>query len=958
MRFSSPSGSKSWPKNISRPSEVRQTDVIAFTFLGLVRMPARVARSSLSAPAAKGPRKKNKSAKRSLNAFAIAEAIEPEKHKIRRSRLGQVEDDGPRNKRRRMSDEEREDEDAEPEPKRRAKRPTDDDDMSEESDDEGNRWRMGVVDEDDDSDIDSEEAFGESDEEKFEGWTFRGGSGTSKPKRRQVQQQNEDGEIDMEEPADEESDDESLGSDAVDLATMLDNYESSEEEGSGSGSEDEDDEDKTPPSDYSNSDVEEEEDADRAARLQNLVKSLQPEEKATKKSREADVHESRVPSAAGVTSTEKFDINDFLASTSDPQLKKVSKELGSLPKAPKKAIKLAPSLPKRQKDKLERIAANERAKQTLERWVDTVKQQRRADHLSFPLVDPDSARPDGSAFTTGAQLKPTNDLEAAIQSIMQESGLTSGRNDEEEAKLLEFEELQANKLPIEEVQARRAELRKARDLLFREEVRAKRIKKIKSKAFRRIKRKEREKLAALDRDALAEGMGGEMDEEERENAERRRAEERMRLKHKDSKWAKQMKKSGRTAWDDEAISGVTEMARKSDELRRRIDGKNIRDEDASEDEILSSDDDGPSDEDDDAAEFQQLQRQMNRAEDYGEADAKANRLAGLKFMQQAEARRRQENQEAINQMRKELNGDVDSSDGEEVEETIGRKIFAPNQPMKQSVPKAKEVRGEFEEHDSDAEDEVEVVTEQPKTAADGSAIPTLGNKKSKASVTKSSAAPEPARTNKSKKQESKKSVAKKAQEELHPNEQHSQPDSEGWVTVTYGNSDGENNEQEQADMTAPLDQAEILRRAFAGDDVAAAFEAEKDTTMQEEDDQVIDNTLPGWGSWVGTGLSKRDKKKRAPHANQIQKIEGIRPDKRKDAKLKGVIINQKRNKANGKYLAGELPHMYGTKAEYERSIRMPVGGQWNTSQTYQENVKPRVMVKPGAIVRPMEKPLV
>jgi U3 small nucleolar RNA-associated protein 14 len=37
---------------------------------------------------------------------------------------------------------------------------------------------------------------------------------------------------------------------------------------------------------------------------------------------------------------------------------------------------------------------------------------------------------------------------------------------------------------------------------------------------------------------------------------------------------------------------------------------------------------------------------------------------------------------------------------------------------------------------------------------------------------------------------------------------------------------------------------------------------------------------------------------------------------------------------------------------------MPVGGKWNTIQTYQENVKPRVLVKPGAIVRPIEKPLV
>jgi U3 small nucleolar RNA-associated protein 14 len=928
-------------------------------------MPARVARSSLSAPAAKAPKKKNKSAKRSLNAFAIAEAIEPEKHKIRRSRLGQVEDDGPRPKRRRTSDDEDEDEDDEPQVKRRARRPGDDDEGSEQSDDEGNRWRMGVVEDDDDSDIDSDEAFGESDEEKFEGWTFRGGSGGTQKKSKPKRQSLDDGvDMTLEESEEDDSDGESLGSDAVDLATMLDNYEPSDEEGSGSGSEDENDDDQsqdgTPPSDYSMSDDEDEEDVDRAARLAKLVTSLQPAERAAKKAREAELHESKAPSAAGVVSSEKFDINDFLASTSDAQLKKVSKELGSLPKASKKDLKLAPSLPKRQKDRLERIAANEKAKQTLERWVDTVKHQRRAEHLSFPIIDPNTAKPEGGAtFTSGSQFRPSNDLEAAIQSIMQESGLASGRKDEEEQKLLEFEELQANKLPLEEVQARRAELRQARDLLFREEVRAKRIKKIKSKAFRRIKRKEREKLAALDRDAFAEGMDGEMDDEEREAADRRRAEERMRLKHKDSKWAKQMKQSGRTTWDDEAITGVTEMAKKSDELRRRIEGKDVRDSDASGDEILSTDeDDEASDIDDDAVELQQLRRQVQRAEEYGDMSAKANKLAGLGFMQRAEARKRQENQETIEQMRRELNGELSGSDEDE-EETIGRKIFAPHKPLNGPGEKTKEVRGEFEERDSDAGDDVQIITEEPSAPSAPAPAPKKQTESTKPSAGKSqlkTVDTDP--TKPSKKKPSKAGKGVDSEVTLLHHEQHSQPDAEGWVTVTYNDSEDEADQAEATEGGVVLDQAEILRRAFAGDDVAAAFEAEKDETMREEDDQVIDNTLPGWGSWVGTGLSKRDKKKRAPHASQLQKIAGIRPDKRKDAKLKDVIINQKRNKLNAKYLATELPHVYGTKTEYERSIRMPVGAKWNTMQTYEENVKPRVLVKPGSIVRPMEKPLV
>ena len=72
-----------------------------------------------------------------------------------------------------------------------------------------------------------------------------------------------------------------------------------------------------------------------------------------------------------------------------------------------------------------------------------------------------------------------------------------GHRDREmqEKKLMEFEELALNKMSTEEVEKRRAELRQMRDLMFRDELRAKRVSKIKSKLFRKIKKKERERNA-------------------------------------------------------------------------------------------------------------------------------------------------------------------------------------------------------------------------------------------------------------------------------------------------------------------------------------------------------------------------------------------------------------------------------------------------------------------------------
>jgi U3 small nucleolar RNA-associated protein 14 len=415
-----------------------------------------------------------------------------------------------------------------------------------------------------------------------------------------------------------------------------------------------------------------------------------------------------------------------------------------------------------------------------------------------------------------------------------------------------------------------------------------------------------------------------------------------------------MKKSGRTAWDDDAISGVTEMARKNDELRRRIEGKGVRDEDASADEILSSsEDDDPSDADDDTAEFQRLQRQIQRAEEYGDVDEKASKLHELKFMRDAEARREKENHEAVQQMRRELEGEADSS-ASEGEQTIGRRIFAPNKLQEQSTPKTKEVRGELEEQESDAEDEVQIITgaDAPIPAT---LTPPSGGIKASTTPANSDNINKAIKDAKAAKNYSTPKPASDPAVKLLPSEQHTQPDADGWVTVTYGQNGEPDGEEARGE--AHIDQTEILRRAFAGDDVEDDFEAEKNATIEEEDEKTLDTTLPGWGSWVGSGLSKRDKTRRAPHANQLKKVEGIRPNERKDAKLKGVIVNQKRVKGNTKYLAGELPHLFGSKVEYERSIRMPVGGDWNVKSTFQDNVKPRVIVKPGAVVRPMEKPL-
>ncbi|KZF24886.1 Utp14-domain-containing protein [Xylona heveae TC161] len=992
-------------------------------------MPGRKWTSQPAAgPAAGRTRAPKNPQKRSLNAFSIASHQNPERMKVRPHRLGDIDEDNGRRKRQKLDGAGSND---------YTQERSDDDgiDAEDGSDSEGNEWRLGQVDSDDDSDLDSEEAFGESDDDRFEGFTFRGSSSNKNSKKKKAP----NADIDLNENEEDDAgsngsdeDGDSLGEDAVDLATMLDNDEeesgseqaskakssrkaaaSDGEQESNEDSENSEEESDDEGSAFSMSDDEGQgEDLARLSALQSLVSNLPSgsTDQTNKRHQGTDAHESTAPSDYALNASQKLSIADLLPSVTDPGLKKSLKLLSSeQQKAPSKRNgipgKLEAPLPKRQQDRLDREAAYEKSKETLDRWIDTVKHNRRAEHLSFPLADPsaDAAQGRGRSLAT-TSTQPLTELESAIHEIMQQSGLADQNGKSEEDQIREFEELKANKLPLEEVQARRAELRKARELLFREESRAKRIKKIKSKSYRRVHRKQREREEQAERDALT-AAGVEMSEDEAERVHRRRAEERMGGRHKSSKWAKGVKESGRAAWDDDARHGVTEMARRDDDLRRRIEGKTVRNESESGSDLSDEDDqisEGEDEEDSDEASAGRLRRQLDRADGEPTPDGNGrsigSKLANMKFMQRAEAAQKLQNDAEAAQLRRELAGEETSSAEEDDDSAhVGRRKFGPasnvTTPLQKGTP-----RNEFEERlDSEDEpeeeskkedDDVEIIldkesthkptsvqarksaTEQrlsrqpknstqlpdadtqenpwlvapaKKTAAEHSA-PVLGLNTGVSHPSKSGFG---------------QSKGKPSAEKSGKSAPKSQASGKQQSAVVIGQeedtSDSEDSEAGNPQLPFVLRNQDLVKKAFAGDEVVADFEDEKKQTAEDEDEKVVDNMLPGWGSWAGAGVSKKQEKRNK--GRFLSKEEGIKKDQRKDAKLDRVIINEKRVKKNAKYLASSLPHPFETRQQYERSLRLPVGPEWTTKETFQSATKPRVMVKRG-VITPMDRPTV
>jgi U3 small nucleolar RNA-associated protein 14 len=923
-------------------------------------MPRQAHGRSTSAPNPLRPPKRKSARSRNLNAFAIAQQEDPTKNRVRPSRLGEVEED----RYERTSHTTRDQDDVDHPAKRRRLHgqghSTDEEDAG--GDSEGHEWHLGVDDDDEDSDIDSDEAMGESDVERFEGFTFRGSSAPSakgQPGKKAVDQTNNLNDVSLRESSEEHAssdnenestDEDGLGQGAIDLATALDMSEKYDgekkplqrkaskvatKELSTSQTPDESngwsDDDSSTAGDTSSalSISDDEESGVNHTRLKSFVQGLEGHDSSQVSSKPSRPPIAMgEPSDYGLAPSLKLTIADLLGAVTDPRLRESLKMLyNSEQKGTKvttKGIsgKLDPPLPKRQQDRLDREAAYEKSKETLGRWIDTVKRNRRAEHISFPLSNPDAL----AALGTN-QLMPISHsealtpLETAIRSIMHESGLASVNDKSTEEKVQAFEELQEKKMPIEEVQMRRAELRRARDLLFREELRARRVKKIKSKAYRRVHRKERDKHAQEERAALA-AAGALNSEEERERQDRQRAEERMGARHKESRWAKGLKATGRAGWDEDARLGASEMARKDDELRKRIDGKapNRSDESVVDSTDQESSDDISIDEYD---EVQGLKLKKKLADlDTPDQIDPDSRLSSMPFMRKAETARRAANKAEIDQVRRILAGTDDAVEDEDknLPENGGRRRFGLEpQGQNEDAPQANE-KSDFEEPLSEDEavrrnltseraskdrqrlqrenkGKVKTVTikqpncEAPNDVGSNMDNPWLsGPRNRKPALVTGETIISPNATLQNQEGNLKKSGREQSTSKT-------KVISSSILHDLTSASDSE--DDDPADSAAPgrLPQRnkELVRMAFAGDDVFDAFAEEKKATMDEEGDQVVDTSLPGWGSWTGAGISKKEQK----HARSRQTtstVKGVDPHKRKDAKLDRVIINEKRLK--------------------------------------------------------------
>ncbi|KAJ2773390.1 hypothetical protein IWQ57_001319, partial [Coemansia nantahalensis] len=898
-------------------------------------------------------------------------------------------------------------------------------------------YEVDEIDEEDDEEIDSDDAFDASDEERFAGHRHSAAGTAGGAAQAEDGDDSDAGDSEMEE------DDEEEGS-LVDLSEMLDAGDSDEEAAAagdpGVGGDVESDQESSESDevfagfdDASGSDAEsdDEGDADKLSKLDGFVTSISA--RAPKRRFVAEAgggfaeDEHAVGSgmhARGVT----LGLDDLLGgagSAADTggedaaarELRLLKDRVRTMEKTAKKAGSgvVAAPVPKRMQEHMDRTVAYTQTKAAVSEWQPAVNANRQAEHLSFPLRD--GGKPSVTTGTLVGTAPAANDLEAQVQTILAQSGMS----DEQQRQ---YEELELKQLSPEEIRRRQRELRMVRELMFRSEQKAKRVAKIKSKAFRRILKRQRTHAQEKELERMKD-EDPEMYAMLVEKMAQSRAEERMSLRHKNTgKWAKAMAR--RAHGDADAQQAVREQLAQHDQLKRKIydiaSDEELSDYEAGKALRGDQDQDSDSDASDSfAARKGRAVAQLTAEIDGQDAipdDAPHRALFEMKFMKSAMQRKHEQAVRDAEAMRDEiasLEADVDA-DGQALsakrpaQSSAANAATTPGAPGRMSFGGGLAKRGTGapaatgDDDAAEADDgatakrvrlneagqvgqmssggghrvrlegpmSVKSPAAKPASHADdqsGASNPWLdgnagaGQRRGEAAgLSKESAKADKLSARLREKRQAAGGAARRAEDSVLLDVSKTLAVDRPAV---QGDSDGEagpDSEEMHLEPAGPrgvqrhphaFTQRALVEQAFAEDNVVEAeFAAEKLATMELDAPKDEDLTLPGWGGWGGSGIQPKKSKvvRKAPAGSGIEKT------KRQDAKLGSVIINQRQPKAANKYYASNVPFPFVSSKQYEATMQVPMGKEWNTAKAHSSFVKPRIMTRAGQIIDPLSIP--
>lgn len=553
-------------------------------------------------------------------------------------------------------------------------------------------------------------------------------------------------------------------------------------------------------------------------------------------------------------------------------------------------------LPRPQAERAQRVLAYEQTSKHLRRWDPIVQENRLAEQLVFPLEKPAIVMKSSQDFVS--RFKPRTPLELEVAKLLHgsDSVLT------DESTLTPAEEKVLMAMSLREATERRKELQKMRALLSYKEAKLRRQAKIKSKKYRRIMRKARIREENKIIEKLQEEGVDEADDQLKE-LEKSRAEERMSLRHRGTgKWAKQQAHFGKH--DPGSKQALLDQLEKSRQLTQKP--------------VVYSDSDSEVESDP----SQEIPQQQEKKIMDPFAEYKDN-----PWMLSA----------AANVVSPSLNNNTTQKEGKSLPSfadknttqkegkllpSFADKKLSNNSRSYNDVEKESPLISEttirkrtLEDFDDDDDEEEQVEEKsQDKRFVD------IGGRESR--------------------ELPQNKPADREDVSIDPNKFvtiETKDLRSGTPDLMTGDSGDDEDEQR---MT--------IAEAFEDDDVVAEFSKEKKEIVEKEKPKDIDLTLPGWGSWGGTGVkpSKRKRKRfiiKAPPGNE-----------RKDKQMEHVIISEQKNTSIHKHKVNEVPFPFANSEQFENTVRAPIGRTWNTETSFNNLTAPSVVTAAGAIIDPID----
>ncbi|XP_032186653.1 U3 small nucleolar RNA-associated protein 14 homolog A isoform X2 [Mustela erminea] len=257
-------------------------------------------------------------------------------------------------------------------------------------------------------------------------------------------------------------------------------------------------------------------------------------------------------------SGEKLVLSDLLGPVkTSSSLAVVKKQLNRVKS--KKTVELP--LNKEEVERIHREVAFNKTSQALSKWDPIVLKNRQAEQLVFPLKKEQSAFAPIEHVLSG--WKARTPLEQEVFNLLHKN-----KQPVTDPLLTPVEKASLKAMSLEEAKMRRAELQRARALQSYYEARARREKKIKSKKYRKVLKKGKARKALKDFEKLRK-VNPTAALEELEKIEKARMMERMSLKHQNSgKWAKS--KAIMAKYDLEARQAMQEQLARNKELTQKL----------------------------------------------------------------------------------------------------------------------------------------------------------------------------------------------------------------------------------------------------------------------------------------------------------------------------------------------------------------------------------------------------